>query len=115
MAKLAGHLLVVTGVAHLLYGLWLFRGPLAGIAAGGFFAALRGNVDRKLAFWFLFASPMMWIVGQLVLWTDAKGLRPPVWLGLQMLSLSLAGLALMPKSGFWLVLVPAVLLVLASR
>ena len=115
MTKLAGYLLVVTGVVHLLYGLWLFRDPLAGIAADGFSAALGQKPDRRLAFWFLFAGPMIWIVGQLVLWTEARGLRPPGWLGWQLLSLSLVGLALKPRSGFWLALVPAALLVLGER
>ena len=115
MAKLAGRLLMGIAVIHFVVGLRVGRGALARIAQDGFFAALGAHLDRNLLFWFLFASPMLWIIGQLVVWADAHGLRPPAWLGWQVLTVSLVGLALMPRSGFWLVLVPAVLLLAASR
>ncbi len=115
MARLAGRLLIGIGVLHLLFGLWFGRGPLLRIARDGFFAAVDSHPDRGLVFWFLFASPMLWIIGQLVVWAAARGLPPPAWLGGQVLAVSVMGAALMPASGFWLVLVTAVLLLAASR
>jgi len=42
-------------------------------------------------------------------------MRPPPWLGWHVFALAVAGAALMPVSGFWLILAPGALLVRASR
>jgi hypothetical protein len=114
-ARFAGRLLMGIALVHAAFGLWFGRAILADIARDGFLAAVDVHRDRQLVFWFLLASPLLWLLGELVAWLDARRIAPPVWLGLQVLALAIAGVLLMPASGFWLVLVPALLLLLASH
>lgn len=114
MTRTAGRLLMAIAVIHALFGLWFGRGPLLGIARDGFLNAIDPFPDRQLVFWFLFASPMLWLLGQLVSWTAERG-APPTFLGWGLLLLVVVCGAMMPASGFWLALAPAGMLVSASR
>ncbi len=102
-------------VIHASFGLWYGRGALSGIVADGVINAVDPHMDRNAVFWFLFASPTLWILGQLIVWLDRRGLRPPIWLGVQLLAVTIAGAVLMPVSGFWLLFAPSLMLIAAAR
>ena len=90
---------------------WIMRRrPLGAVARDGFVGAVDPYLDRNVVFWFLLASPLLWIVGRFALWLAAEGRRAPAWLGRDLLIVALVGIVLMPVSGFWLILVPSVLL-----
>lgn len=114
MTRAAGWLLVAIAALHAAVGAWLGRGPLRAIERAGFFDALASNSNRRLWFWFVaFALPLA-ILGVLL----ARGEARPRsgWLGIALAAVAGIGAALLPVSGFWLLFLPAGLLVAgASR
>ena len=109
----AGRLLMLIGALHLL-GFWVGREPLLRIAANGFLNQADsgvGNVaakaDQELVFWFLLWGPFTIMLGQLIVVLERRGVRPPSWFGWQLGAVSLAAALLMPKGGFWWMLLPA--------
>ena len=111
----AGWLLMAVAALHAAFGMWTGRRALLAMARDGFVNAVDPHLDRTLIFWFLLMSPFLWIVGRFALWLASEGRRPPVWLGRSLLALALICAALMPLSGFWLILPPATWLWLAAR
>jgi len=111
----AGWLLLAIAAVHAAFGMWVGRRALLAIARDGFVNAVDPHVDRTLVFWFLLMSPFLWLLGRFALWLASETRRPPVWLGRSLLALALIGAVLMPVSGFWLILPPAVWLWLAAR
>jgi Family of unknown function (DUF6463) len=111
----AGRFLMAVAALHAAFGLWIGRRALVAIARDGFVDAVAPHLDRSFVFWFLLASPFLWIVGRFALWVASEGRRPPVWLGKSLLALALTGAVLAPVSGFWLILPPAAWLWLAAR
>jgi CHASE2 domain-containing sensor protein len=58
-----------------------------------------------------FAVPLG-LLGGLIAWTGHRGSEPPLWVGVLLLAWLFAAVARVPRGGFWLGLVPAVLLIL---
>ena len=114
MASRTGFLLILTGVGHSLVGLVIFHQPLVAIARDGVLATIGphvveglGNNDmgREAAFWFLLYGPILCLQGQIANHAVARGdaaiLRLLAW---NLLATGAAGAAIMPVSGFWLVI-----------
>lgn len=109
----AGRLLVLIGSLHLTGG-WVGRDPLSRIFARGFFGQADSAVgrvpaaaDQELVFWFLLWGVMAIVLGQLAIAAERQGARIPRWLGVELLVINAVCCALMPKGGFWWVLLPA--------
>ncbi len=118
MRRLSGPLLMATGVLDLLYVLVFHSRQLAAIAQDGFFDAVELNpaqFDRETAFWHMMFGVMFVVLGALVHWTQARTGTLPAFLGWALLALGMAGVILMPASGFWLVLPQAVLMLVVAR
>lgn len=111
--QVPGRLLVLIGSLHLIGG-WVGRDPLRRIAAHGFLDQADSAVgrvpavaDQELVFWFLLWGIMTILLGQLVIVLERHGVRVPRWVGVELIVLNLICCALMPKGGFWWVLLPA--------
>ena len=118
----AARLLMLIGVLHGLGGAWVGREPLVRIFREGFFGEAGsglGNIpadaDKELLFWFVLWGVFAFVLGQLLSWMEKHGQRPPAWLGWELIVINLVAAALIPKGGFWLVLIPAFLIVRESR
>ena len=124
--RLPARLLYVTGVGHVLVGLALFRQPLTAMwrdgvvnsivspltpGAASLFDAIRPQFDREAAFWFVLFGPLLYMLGQVVQRAidlpDGRMLRI---LGWDLLAFGIVGAAIMPVSGFWLLIAYAPLL-----
>lgn len=120
MRRLCGPLLMATGALDLLYVLVFHARQVAAIAQDGFFDAVDPNAafstfDRETAFWHLMFGATALILGGLVHWSQDRTGTLPSFLGWSLLALGLAGVVLMPFSGFWIILPPAVLMVVVAR
>ena len=120
MRRLCGPLLMATGALDLLYVLVYHARQVAAIAQDGFFDAVDPNAafstfDRETAFWHLMFGATALILGGLVHWSQDRTGTLPSFLGWSLLALGLAGVVLMPFSGFWMVLPLAVLMVVVAR
>lgn len=118
----AARLLMAVGVLHVLGGLWVGREPLLRIFREGFFGeadSALGNVpaaaDKELLFWFVLWGVYTFVLGQLLSWMEQRGQRPPAYLGWELIAINLVAAALMPKGGFWLVLIPSYLIIREAR
>jgi hypothetical protein len=120
MRRLCGPLLMATGALDLLYVLVFHARQVAAIAQDGFFDAVDPNAafstfDRETAFWHLMFGATALILGGLVHWSQDRTGTLPSFLGWSLLALGLAGVVLMPFSGFWIILPLAVLMVVVAR
>ena len=114
----AGRLLMVIGVLHILGGVVVGRAWLARIFHDGFFGEADSylghapeHVRKELAFWFLLWGVFAFLFGQLLAWMEGQGRRAPAFIGWELLIINLVAAALIPKGGFWLVLIPAFLII----
>lgn len=97
------------GIGHLAWGLLAYRKPLAELARDGVADSVGDGIFRRdhsqdgraAAFWFLFAAPMMGVLGHLVEAAerngDARALRTS---GRALIGLGTASSIFMPRSGF---------------
>lgn len=118
----AARLLMVTGVLHVLGGSWVGREPLVRIFREGFFGEADsglGNVprdaDKELFFWFVLWGVFTFVLGQLLSSMEKRGCRPPAWIGWELIVINLIAAALLPKGGFWLVMIPSFLIIWEAR
>ena len=118
MRRRVGPLLMAMGILHLLGGLIFYPRPLAAIAQDGFLDAVNLNpaqFDREAAFWWTVSGVMLLILGGLVHWSQARTGTLPAFFGWALLATGVAGVTLMPASGLWLALPPAVLVLAVAR
>lgn len=118
----AARLLMVIGALHILGGIWVGRSTLARIFRDGFIGEadsflghLRARTEKELVFWFLFWGVSMLLLGQLISWMEKQGTRPSVFFGWALMASSLVAALLMPAAGFWLVLLPAFMLIREAK
>jgi uncharacterized membrane protein len=116
MRPLAAPLLIATGIGHALLGFVLFREPLAAIAGDGVLDSIRyGQFDRAAAFWFLLFGPVCVALGRIVAHAFARGdVRLLCLIARHLLAIGAIGAAIMPISGFWLVIAIAFLVFRAA-
>lgn len=114
ISKHSGNLLIATGIFHNLIGVVIGWPVLTDIVRSGFINSINEQMDRNATFWYLFSGFMMIILGKLMQHYLEADWKLPKWLGLSLLILSLIGCALMPVSGFWLVVPQAILVISAS-
>ncbi|MCD4687389.1 MAG: DUF6463 family protein [Anaerolineae bacterium] len=111
----AGQIIIATAFLHVLVGIAAFPGPLQNIINDGVFDAVGERDDRNAALWFLYNGALMFWLGITVRWSQAQtGSLPPA-LGWSMLWLSLLGTVLVPASGFWIMILIALLLIAVAR
>jgi len=115
MGKLAGRWLMAAAVIHILLGVWFGRSALASLAEEGFFNTVDPHKDRQLVFWFIFAGLALLLLGHLMCWAAAAGRCLPAVLGWELLAVAVVGGVLMPVSGWFLIMVPGILIVVASK
>jgi hypothetical protein len=120
--KVVARLFMVIGALHVLGGAWVGREPLARIFQDGFFGqadSALGNVpsqmEKELVFWFLLWGAFTFLLGQLTAWVQSRGKRLPAHIGWELVAINLIAASLIPKGGFWLVLIPAFMMIRDAR
>jgi hypothetical protein len=106
MKKWVGKSLIGIGILHTIFGFVFFWGILAELAGEMFLNTIDRQLDRHAAFWFLFAGFVLMIVGGFIDWAERRDLRLPAFLKWSFLAITAMGCVIMPKSGFWLLIVP---------
>ena len=114
MAEVAGYWLIAVAAFHLLAALtWVDRGGFRTTVSPPW-----AGDDMRLQrdFWSQigsFAAPLG-LLGGLIAWTAHHGSVPPLWLGAVLLAWLAVAIARAPRGGFWLAVVPALMLILDS-
>lgn len=120
MLQFSGYWLLVTSIIHVIVGFWLYGEPLTEIASNGFFNSVAPNpfapdFAREDAFWFMTLTAFFVILAQLCFWADSHKISLPESIGWNLLITSIIGAIAIPISGFWLLIVPACLIIATSR
>lgn len=106
MISFVGYVLIALGIGHTVTGIILFRPALVDLFRDGFANAVLAHRDRRLAFWFLMFSVLLFLLGQFTLYAAATNdmflLKVIGWYGL---GIGAVGATAMPKSPFWIALI----------
>ena len=115
MKRWIGRWLVGVSVAHTLFALVVFNKQLMSIVQRGVLNTVHGDALTAIAVWFVLFGGALLICGLAVDALEQRSSYPlPKSIGWSLLALSVAGVCLMPVSGFWLAFPPA-FAILASR
>ena len=110
-----GKSLLGIGALHSAMGFALGGQSLAEIVEVGFFGAVNGQPSREAIFWFLFFGFLLMLVGHLVNSLESRHIVIPKSFGYGLLVMTIFGLMIMPISGWWLALAPAIGLVVKQQ
>jgi hypothetical protein len=103
-----GKTIIAIGVLHTLVGVFAFRTRLGDFLHEGLVNSVEGSAEREYAFWFLVCGIVWTILGAVVNWAERTGLPFPRFLGWAIFFFASAVVVMMPASGAWLLLVPAI-------
>lgn len=111
LAEVAGYWLVAVAAFHLLYSLkWVERGGVGRTVPPPW---RDQSMRLQRDFWSQigsFAVPLG-LLGGLIAWTGHRGMELPLWVSVLLLGWVAAAIARAPRGGFWLCIVPALLLI----
>lgn len=109
-----GLLMMATGALHTLLGFLVFTGPARAIWQAGVWNSIARDYSRATILWFTCSGVLLLLMGYLMHWILRQQPLPRA-LGVGLAVLGLAGGVIMPASGFWLVLVLAILVLNPPR
>lgn len=115
MTRWIGRYLMITGIIHALLTLLFFGCELEDIYNAGLWNSVSGHTERMAAFWFLFSGFLLVGLGLLADYVEKAYGALPVSLGYSLLLLALLILLVLPVSGGWLLLPPAIALIYRNR
>ncbi len=107
----------VLGIAavHTLFGAVFFRETVLTLVREGLVATIRDEVDRGAAFWFFYTGFALALIGAWMDEREAEARRFPGYLVASFAALIAAGVIIMPRSGFWLLIPPVVGAIVRNR
>ena len=108
MKRWIGRWLIAVSAAHTLFAIFVFHSTLSSIIERGVFNTIGNDPMTGAVVWFVLFGVVLFICGLAVSALEKSSPNPlPTSLGWSLLALSILGVVLMPASGFWLVLPPA--------
>lgn len=115
MANAASWFMFLLGIAHIVFGLVRFGGPVADALNAGLIGQFAEPEVRRTAFWFLIFGPLLMLAGQVGIHAVAKGdLALLKMVGIYAFATAVIGVAAFPRSPFWAPLVVAPALIAAG-
>ena len=103
-----GKALFFVGVVHSLFGLVALRSILGVLWDEGLINTVNGQPDREFAFWFIAFGILTMILGAFVNSCEKRNVPFPRFFGWTLLAFTAVIVTIMPISGGWLVLIPAI-------
>lgn len=105
----SGAALVVIGILHTSIGLVEYRAVLREMVRDGMIDTVEGEAEREAAFWFLTCGVSLVSMGWSLRWARRQKGTSPSFVGPALLDIAMAGIAFIPRSGFWAVFVADIL------
>ena len=115
MKRWIGRWIVGVGILHTLFGVIMGISTLWAISHEGIWNSIDGHPGRPEVYWFFVSGFLLALLGALVSWLEVRGLTPPRSFAWGFLALLIVMLVLMPASGTWLLLPPALGLIARAR
>jgi polyferredoxin len=110
-----GRWLFAVGVIHLSFGLVFMHRTLALLWSERLWNTVNGQPPREAVFWFLCTGVLLLIIGVIVDRAERDGLAIPRFAAWLFAALTIVGVVVMPISGIWLLIPPAVGMVYRRR
>ena len=110
MKNWRGKVIMVVAAIHTVLAVFSFGSHYREIITEGVVNTVT-TAASGLAVWFFLFGVLLFIAGQLVLSIEENNKQVSKAIGISLLLLAILGTALMPASGFWLILPPAISLV----
>lgn len=111
-----GRWVMGVGAWHVAFGIWWFGAALGRAARDAMWNAIGWTRDdAALGFWFLMAGGFALLAGVLADHVERYDGELPASFGWGIAALALVGAAAVPLSGFWLLFVPAAVVLDARR
>jgi hypothetical protein len=112
MKKHLGNLLITIAVLHQVVGVVFYGVILVEILQAGVINSVVAPYwDRDATFWFFMSGGLLFMIGLFARWSYQHVGQYPAFLGWGLLVISAIGVVMMPISGFWLVIVVALLMI----
>ena len=108
MKKWIGKVIIFIGIIHLVFGFISYRTAWAEMLRSGLFNTVDSQLEHQAAFWFIVFGMLVLILGGLIDWCEGHKQVLPKFLGWSLLALSIVGIVMMPISGWWFLLIPAI-------
>jgi len=102
-------------VIHFAVGLLVFREHLPLILQTGWLGGVERDATLGVVTWFMLLSPALMMAGLAIHTIEQQGAALPRSLAWWLLGTAALGVALMPASGFYLVVPPAIAILLRTR
>jgi hypothetical protein len=112
MKQWIGRWIIAVSLIHTAYAVFFFGDIFVSLGRRGVFDTVGADPMAGAAVWFILFGAATWLLGVAVSALETGGRRVPASLGWGLLALAGAGILLMPVSGFWLVLPPAIAIVI---
>lgn len=111
MKRWMGRWLVAVSAVHTLFALVVFKTQLVSIVQRGVFNTVLGDAMTGVAVWFVLFGGALFICGLAIDALERSSSPLPKSVGWSLFGLALAGVCLMPASGFWLAFPPAIAII----
>jgi hypothetical protein len=112
MSRWIGRWIVAVSAIHTIFGVTVFRAVLAEIARAGIWNSIGEGPMRAAVAWFLLSGFFMAVLGLTVDTIEQSGQQRPLRAaGIGLFLTIIVGIVLMPASGFWLLLPPALAMI----
>lgn len=106
-----GRWLMGVAFLHTVLAVLVFRNVFGAFARQGVVGAVGADAKANLGVWFLSFGIVLWLCALALSALERAAVPVPKAIGWGLLVLGVAGAALVPVSGFWLLLPPALALV----
>lgn len=115
MERWKGRWVMAVALIHTAFAVVMFGDEYAALLRAGLIDTVGTDARRGVVVWFLLFGPALWLAGQGIDALEARQQPLPRAMGITLLLLAALGAALMPASGFWLALPPALALLWPGR
>ncbi len=108
-----GRWLIGVSIIHTLFAIFVFRDVLTSLIQRGVFNTVGSDPMTGAVVWFVLFGVVLFICGLAISALEQSSSNPlPKSLGWSLLTLVALGVVLMPASGFWLAISPALAILL---
>lgn len=113
MKEWIGKWVMFVAIGHTAVASLFFGSAYRELAADGFYNSVK-SAKTGFAVWFALFGVILFVVGMLISTIEKNGLQVSNSVGVVLLLLTIAGVVLMPVSGFWLMF-PAIFAIFYKR
>ncbi|MEM8906520.1 MAG: DUF6463 family protein [Bacteroidota bacterium] len=115
MKNWIGKTIALIGLIHTIFGFVVLPNIFRDLLSEGLFNTVNGQLDREFFFWFIQFGLLLVLFGGFVNWVEQRLDRLPLGLGWTLLAFTALLVGIMPISGAWLMLIPAVGILIQYR